>query len=337
VARKLPARPNLEHLRSQAKKHLAQLKERGTLPDGFRLADAQLHVARESGFASWPALARHVQDLRALEGEWHFTSLDVDGNRMPAAMLASSRILIDGDRFRTESPEANYDGVFTIDVEATPPHIDIEFIEGPEAGNWSHGIYELDGERLTLCLGVLAGVARPTAFAAKTGSGHALERLQRVSASRPANVTGGTKRAPAAPSAADGKPEKVDPALFDVPMTPMLQRLQGDWIAVELVTDGKPMPEQWLAYGSRTNVGNEVKVVFGGQTFLHAKQRIDERASPMAIDYLNLAGKKGTVSRGIMEWIGDEVRFSIAAPGASRPSDFAAPPAKGTFSRWRRK
>src|SRR4051794_34572548 len=88
VAKKLPARPNLDHLRSQAKKHLAKLQQTGTLPDGFRLADAQLHVARESGFASWPALARHVQDLCGLEGEWHFTSLDVDGNSLPPAGLS---------------------------------------------------------------------------------------------------------------------------------------------------------------------------------------------------------------------------------------------------------
>ena len=44
-------------------------------------------------------------------------------------------MLIDGDRFRTESPEATYEGVFNIDVEADPHDIDIEFVEGPEAGN----------------------------------------------------------------------------------------------------------------------------------------------------------------------------------------------------------
>jgi len=94
VANKLPARPNLEHLRSQAKKLLVKLKDSGTLPDGFRLADAQLQIARESGFASWPALARYVQDLRALEGEWRFTSLEVEGSPMPQGMLSEARIQI---------------------------------------------------------------------------------------------------------------------------------------------------------------------------------------------------------------------------------------------------
>ena len=332
VTKKLPARPNLEHLRRQAKVLLPKLRRRH--PDA-RLADAQLAVARETGFASWPALSRYVQQLRALEGEWRFDALEVEGTRMPAAMLARSRLLIDGDRFRTESPEATYDGHFTIDVEAEPPHIDIAFVEGPEAGNTSHGVYELEGDRLTLCLSVGAGGTRPAAFAAAPGSGYALERLRRASAARPENVTGGTTPPP---PAASRKRERVDPASFDAPMTPLLQRLEGTWIPVELVMDGQPMPAQWLAYGSRTATGNEMKVVFGGQTMVHAKVRVDEAASPIAVDYCSLTGKdSGTLTHGILDWIGDDVRILMAAPGDPRPSAFDAPAKTATLSRWRRR
>jgi uncharacterized protein (TIGR03067 family) len=93
-------------------------------------------------------------------------------------------------------------------------------------------------------------------------------------------------------------------------MTPLLRRLEGEWSPVELAMDGKPMPAQWLSYGSRSATGNEVKVVFGGQVMVHARVRIDERATPLAVDYLNLRGTQaGIVTHGIMEWIGDEVRF----------------------------
>jgi uncharacterized protein (TIGR03067 family) len=354
VDKTLPTRPNLDHLRRQAKTLLADLHAgrpaaarafSDHLPEarrmsaaavraaGFRLADAQSVVARKTGFASWPALARHVQQLRSLEGEWHFSRLEVDGAPMPAALLTSSRLLLDGDRFRTVSPEAIYDGVFTIDVEADPPQIDIAFVEGPEAGSRAAGIYELDGDRLTLCLG-FPGASRPGAFATTPGSGHALEHLRRASAARPANVTGGTPPAPAS-----GAPlERGDPAAFDVAMTPTLRRLEGTWIPVELVRDGKAMPDQWLAFGSRTAAGNDVKVVFGGQTMVHVKVRIDEASSPLAIDYLSLHGPDaGTVSLGRMEWIGDDVRFLIAPPGEPRPRDFDAVLPKGTLSRWRRR
>jgi len=353
--KQLPARPNLEHLRGQAKSLLAQVKEgnaaaarafiehlpaaRGLKPAAVRdaklkLADAQSVVARQNGFDGWAVLARHVEQLRALEGEWRIAKLEVDGNAVPSAMLAQSRILIDGDRFRTESAEGTYEGVFTIDTEAKPPHFDIHFVAGPEAGNRSLGIYRIDGpDRLVLCLG-LVDSSRPAGFATRPGSGHALEHLERTSAARPANVTGGTPPPPSAPV----EVPREDAAAFDVTLTPLYERLQGKWSAVELVTDGKPMPAQWLPHGSRTMTGNEVKVVFGGQTMVHARVRIDERASPIAVDYYNLLGKqKGTVTYGIMEWLpGGDVRFLMAPPGAPRPSAFADVPPTGTLSRWRR-
>lgn len=351
---KLPARPNLEQLRSQAKALLAALKNGEAsaaqafiehLPEakkmkaaavraaGFRLADAQSVIARRTGFASWPALSRHVQQLRALEGEWRFEHLQVDGIELPAAALSSSCILIDGDRFRTESAEGNYDGTFTIDVESTPAQIDIAFVEGPEAGTTCYGLYELDGDRLSLCLG-LAGAPRPKTFVSKSGSGHALERLRRASARRPEHVTGGTPP----PLEADGAFVREDPSTFNRPISAMMRRLEGEWMPVELIMDGKPMPAEWLAFGSRTTKGNAVTVTFGGQRFVHANMRLDETTSPIALDYLQLDGKKaGAVSRGILEWIGEEVRILMPAAGQPRPENFDTPPRKGTLSRWRKK
>jgi len=351
----LPARPDLGHLRNQAKTLLAELQAgnaaaartfiehlpaaRDLKPAAVRaaklkLADAQSVIARKSGFASWPVLARHVEQLRSLEGEWRFARLELDGDAVPKAMFASSRILIDGDRFRTESPEATYEGIFTLDTEASPPHFDIHFVAGPEAGNWSYGIYELTGpDELTLCLS-LGSAPRPGAFATTPGCGHALEHLQRASKARPADVTGGT---PPPPREESGPIVREDASAFEIAITPLIERLQGTWSAVELATAGKPMPEAWLALGMRTMNGNEVKVVFGGQTMVHAKVRIDERATPIAVDYYNLLAQlKGSVSYGILEWIGDDVRFLMAPAGSPRPTGFDAP-SSGTLSRWRRK
>jgi hypothetical protein len=151
---------------------------------------------------------------------------------------------------------ANYDGVFTIDVEPAPKRH--QFVEGPEAGNWSYGIYELEGDALTICLGVV-GASRPAVFKTTAGSGHALEKLRRSSNKQPVNVTGGTK--PAAAPDATPAPAKVDPRTFDVPMTPLLRSLEGEWAAMELVMDGELMRAEWLAFGSRQTVGNDMKVI----------------------------------------------------------------------------
>jgi uncharacterized protein (TIGR03067 family) len=355
IMTRLTTRPNLDHFRGQAKTLLAELragdtaaarmfidhlpKARGlTLKEAraasFRLADAQSVVARRSGFASWRALARHVEILRALEGKWSFETLQVDGDDMPRASIANSKLLLDGDLFRMESPEATYDGRFTIDTSAKPMRIDIEFIQGPDAGNSSYGLFELGGDHLTICLG-LVGASRPTAFATKPGSGHALERLRRSSALRPTGVTGGV----AANVASEAGPQPdVDPADFGTTSSPMLQRLEGTWVPLRLVTNGEEMKADWLPFGSRTSAGNEAKVVFGGQVMLHVKMRIDDTQLPVAVDYLHLRGPdKGQVSLGIMEWLGEEVRFLIAAPGQRRPSSFATPGAAETLSHWKRR
>jgi ankyrin repeat protein len=56
-SRPLPARPNLEHLRNEAKQRLKTLR---TQDSAARLADAQRVIAREYGFASWRQLKAAV-------------------------------------------------------------------------------------------------------------------------------------------------------------------------------------------------------------------------------------------------------------------------------------
>lgn len=356
MTKQLPARPNLEHLRSQAKTLLARMRDgddaaarvfskhlpeaRGLTPKqvraaGFRLADAQAAVARKNGFAAWPGLARYVERLRSLEGTWAFARLEVDGQSMPTSASGDSRLLIDGDRFRMESPEANYEGLFDIDIEQSPHTIDIDFVDGPEAGNHSAGIFELDGDRLTICLG-FAGVIRPSAFATTHGSGHALEHLTRADHARPAGVDGGT---PPPKTADQVKASSSEAETFTDEITPALAMLQGEWIPTDLVTAGQPLAANMLSYGSRTFTGAETKVVFGGQTMVHAKVKINAAASPIEVDYLNLAGPKPhTISRGLMQWIGDEVVICMGAPGAPRANDFTCAKGSGrTLSRWKRK
>lgn len=356
MTKKLPARPNLEHLRSQAKTLLARMRDGDDaaarvfikfLPGakdltpaqvraaGFRLADAQAAVAHKSGFAGWPGLARYVERLRTLEGTWAFQKLEVDGAAMPTGAAGDSHLLIDGDRFRMESPQTSYEGIFDIDIEQTPHTIDIDFVEGPEAGNRSEGIFELDGDRLTICLG-FTGVARPTVFKTTRGSGHALEQLVRANHARPAGVDGGTPQ-PKAPAPARASAQ--DAAAFADEVTPALKKLQGEWQPTELVTDGQPLAPDMLAYGSRAFTGVETKVVFGGQTMLHAKVRINDATSPIEVDYLNLVGsKKGSISLGLMEWTSDELVICMGAPGAARASDLTCAKGSGrTLSRWKRK
>src|SRR5438045_3860657 len=93
------SRPNLDHLRRQAKDLLRALPSSDDAANtftqhlpaargmslkqvraaGLRLADAQSAIARKEGFGKWPGLAAHVSALRAMEGTWQFLSLRIDG------------------------------------------------------------------------------------------------------------------------------------------------------------------------------------------------------------------------------------------------------------------
>ena len=72
MSRQLPPRPNLEHLKKQAKVFLQELQERDP---ALQLADAQHLLARKYGFPSWPRLKKHVESVaepseHPLAGEW---------------------------------------------------------------------------------------------------------------------------------------------------------------------------------------------------------------------------------------------------------------------------
>ena len=82
MSRELPAKPNLEHLKKQAKELLRDFQEHeSAASERFRayianstatnakLSDAQHVIARDYGFASWPKLKEHVETLTLTPAE----------------------------------------------------------------------------------------------------------------------------------------------------------------------------------------------------------------------------------------------------------------------------
>jgi hypothetical protein len=104
MSRQLPTRPDLEHLKKQAKDLLEQLQQ--TNP-AAQLADAQHSIAREYGFASWPKLKAHVESQRlragaasSLDGRW--TADPTRSKPHPANPWRTATIVfeVDGDDIR---------------------------------------------------------------------------------------------------------------------------------------------------------------------------------------------------------------------------------------------
>ena len=119
MSRQLPAKPNLEHLKKQAKELLHDFQQgkpaaierfrfltSPSAPASPKLADAQHVIARDYGFASWPKFKEHVESLiRVLE----------PAEQLSAAVRASdankvSRVLREHPELKAQlnEPMANY-------------------------------------------------------------------------------------------------------------------------------------------------------------------------------------------------------------------------------------
>jgi len=248
-----------------------------------------------------------------LEGSWNVMTLEVDGQPMASGMLAGARIVVEGDRFQSLGMGEVYEGKVKVDSSASPKAIDMTFTKGPEKGNTSLGIYELDGDDWRLCL-TMRGGTRPKTFATAPGTGLALETLKRG----------------AAPAAVEAAAE--EPAGAGAPT-----ELEGEWSMVSGFMDGQAADASMVKYGKRVTRGNETVVKFGPQVFIRATFTLDAGKSPREIDLVHSQGMhKGKTQLGIYECDGQFFRYCASTPGQPRPTDFEARKGDGkTIAVWK--
>lgn len=246
------------------------------------------------------------EELAKLQGAWSIVALEVDGQTMTEGTFRGSQIVVSGNAFETISMGATYRGKLKVDPKKTPRMLDLLFEAGPEKGNRSLAIYELDGDSWRICLTV-TGKKRPTAFATAPGSGLALEILKRGAAA-------------------------LDPLRAELAL------LEGEWTMVACERDGQTLHKAMIKTGKRLAKGNETTVLFGNEVILKAAYSLGVANRPKTIDYILTAGpNQGEMQLGIYELDGDTVRFHFAAPGQPRPSDFATSAgAGGTLAVWKR-
>lgn len=105
MSRRLPARPNLEYLKDQAKELLHERRQRDP---SAQLADAQYTLAREYGFAAWPHLKARVvacrmdesQSLNPFVGHWIANVERSDRHPLNPFRSASVQFEVMGDSVR---------------------------------------------------------------------------------------------------------------------------------------------------------------------------------------------------------------------------------------------
>ena len=118
-------------------------------------------------------------DLDKLQGDWTIQSIERDPKEKPGEG-SGIKVHIKDNLVTAFLPGQNQPaGALTIklDPNQTPPAIDLRV--GGSKEDAAHGIYEIRGDTLRVCLTPIDKGERPKEFSSKPGSGHSLFTLKR--------------------------------------------------------------------------------------------------------------------------------------------------------------
>lgn len=120
------------------------------------------------------ALADDAERLRSWQGEWGLTRLEIDGTAIEVKEIAEFSVSVSGDRLKYRFIVSGQPTVaefqVSIDPKANPPQIDAVLLGGAWQGKTLTGLYELQGDSLTLCLPDRPGLPRPMKLGSNRGS-----------------------------------------------------------------------------------------------------------------------------------------------------------------------
>jgi uncharacterized protein (TIGR03067 family) len=115
-----------------------------------------------------------------LEGEWSMVSGMMSGKPMEDSLLQWVKRVTKGDHTTVYAgPQIMLQVKFTSDASKSPKTIDYLNLAGSHKGKRQSGIYEMEGDVLTVCMSA-PGAARPDAFQSTPGDGRSLTVWKRA-------------------------------------------------------------------------------------------------------------------------------------------------------------
>ena len=107
----------------------------------------------------------------SFEGTWKLTSVEINAQPLSMEVLQQARLTVQGPKYTLVLGDTRLEMTHVLFADQQPKAMDLTVAEGPEKGQVFRAIYKLDGDTLTVCRNIKAGVDRPTEFATKPDTG----------------------------------------------------------------------------------------------------------------------------------------------------------------------
>jgi uncharacterized protein (TIGR03067 family) len=102
-------------------------------------------------FASAAVAADADADLKAMQGTWVIEAATLAG-RDHTEDFEGMKLIISGDKYTVDFGKNTDKGTVVLDATKTPRRIEIKSAEGPFKGKTLPGVYEVKGDKLTICV-----------------------------------------------------------------------------------------------------------------------------------------------------------------------------------------
>jgi uncharacterized protein (TIGR03067 family) len=126
------------------------------------------------------AQAPEKKDLDLLQGKWKVVSVEHNGKTTPSKETAKWNLVVAGDKMTSrDGDQVMEESILRLDISVKPKAIDLKFTTGPDKDKTVRGIYQVEGDKLTICVGV-PNKDRPKEFRAPEGSDCTLFLFEKV-------------------------------------------------------------------------------------------------------------------------------------------------------------
>jgi uncharacterized protein (TIGR03067 family) len=109
------------------------------------------------------ATADDADDLKLLAGTWKPNEANLGGNKIDPMVLEKAKVVYEGEKYTITIGEKGEMGTFTLDPKKMPKQMDIFPTSGDNNGKTLLAVYELVGDKLTICYS-LTPTVRPENF-----------------------------------------------------------------------------------------------------------------------------------------------------------------------------